>query len=212
MDRWTGLTCKSNECPNGFTYDGAASMSALLGRPEAAVGNLTGFLLSGKVHDSTMYAEGDNPCIESPLAAANSLQELLLTSWGGRLRLFPGLPASYPEAVFDGMLAEGGFEVSGRRSAGASVFFQVRSLRPGTSAPLICDTDMVSGKQPESATPGVLFHPNGTIVLPPLAQGEVAVVQVKGATSTDLTISPLPGLEAEFNVWGSPKGPRSSAL
>ena len=52
LDKWTGLTCGSKgSCPNGFTYDGAASMSALIpGRADAAAGNLTRFIVeSGKV-------------------------------------------------------------------------------------------------------------------------------------------------------------------
>jgi alpha-L-fucosidase 2 len=54
LDKWTALTCGSEGvCPNGFTYDGAASMSALIpGRAAAAVGNLTQFVVkSGKVRD-----------------------------------------------------------------------------------------------------------------------------------------------------------------
>jgi hypothetical protein len=66
--------------PTGFTYDGAASMSMLVGELESAVGFLTSFISSSLVHASTMYSEGGNPCIESPLAAASSLQDFLLVS------------------------------------------------------------------------------------------------------------------------------------
>lgn len=180
-------------------------MSALLGRPEAAVGNLTAFLVSGQVHRSTMYAEGDRPCIESPLAAANSLQELLLTSWGHRIRVFPGLPATWPDAVFAGMLAEGGFEVTARRSNGSTVFVQVKSLRVGTSPPVVCDTDMTTEQQPASPPAGVIFFPNGTLILSPMAEGQVVVVAAKGATAADLLVAPLPGDRDEYNYWGSPK-------
>ena len=37
LDHWTGLTCGSDyACPNGFTFDGASSMSTLLGRRDDA--------------------------------------------------------------------------------------------------------------------------------------------------------------------------------
>jgi alpha-L-fucosidase 2 len=59
LDRWTGLTCiggpNKNLCPNGFTFDGAASMSALIpGREQSAAGNVTGFIQSGQMHASTL--------------------------------------------------------------------------------------------------------------------------------------------------------------
>ena len=73
--------------------EAAAPTQWYSGRENAAAGNISQFVLkSGKVHKSTMYSEGHSPCIESPLAAANSLQELLLQSWGGILRVFPSVP------------------------------------------------------------------------------------------------------------------------
>ena len=61
LDRWAGLTCggpTQKSCPNGFTYDGAASISALVGRPDDAVGCLTAFIASSKVHASTIVLRG----------------------------------------------------------------------------------------------------------------------------------------------------------
>jgi hypothetical protein len=69
------------------------------------------------------YSEGGNPCIESPLAAANSLQEMLLSSWGGRTHVFPGVPDGWQDAAFSSLLAEGAFEVSALFS---SLLFRVR--------------------------------------------------------------------------------------
>jgi len=82
LDHWNGITCPgpTQLCPNGFTYDGSASISASMVTPDraaAAAGNLSLFMVSGLVHASTMYSEGGNPCFESPPAAANALQELV---------------------------------------------------------------------------------------------------------------------------------------
>ena len=72
-----------------------------------------------------MYSEGHSPCIESPLAAANSLQELLLQSWGGVIRVFPSVPEAWPSASFDKLWAEGGIVVSAKRERGATQFVQL---------------------------------------------------------------------------------------
>ena len=48
LDHWSGLTCNDTQsCPNscrGFSRGATAVMSALMGRPEAARGNLTNLL------------------------------------------------------------------------------------------------------------------------------------------------------------------------
>jgi alpha-L-fucosidase 2 len=140
LDWWFGLTCGAgSECPNGFTFDGAASISALMGDSEArraaAVGNITAFLASGLVHASTMYDEsGGMPCIESPLAAATSTQEVLLQSWGGRVRVFPAVPAAWPDVVIGNMSAEGGLLVSAVRTNGTTRWVAVTAQSPAAVA------------------------------------------------------------------------------
>lgn len=178
-------------------------MSHLLGRTDDAISYLRAFITSGKVHQSTMYSEGGSPCIESPLAAANALQEVLLDTWGGRQRIFNGLSATlWPDAVFHRLLAEGGFEVSARRRNGTTVFVQVRAL--GHQTTFVADTDMTRGTlQVQPATVHMTTHPNGTFVLTQLPRGTVAIVSVIGTPNSDLTVAALPGNSAEFNYWGT---------
>ena len=132
LDRWAGLTCVGNAtgdgraCPNGFTYVGVAVMSASMAdddmRLAAAVGNISGFIRGGMLHASTLYAEGSFPCFESPVGLASAVQELLLQSWGGRLRVFPGVPAAWRDAAFSGFAAEGGLRVSAVRANGTTAW------------------------------------------------------------------------------------------
>lgn len=60
---------------------------------------------------------------ESSIGAAAAVNEMLLQSWGGTIRVFPALPAGV-DAAFEKFLAEDGIEVSARRIAG-----QVREVR-----------------------------------------------------------------------------------
>eukprot|EP00035_Acanthoeca_spectabilis_P008019 m.147484 g.147484 ORF g.147484 m.147484 type:complete len:257 (+) comp14182_c0_seq4:2240-3010(+) len=204
LDRWTGLTCGSvGGCPNGFTFDGAASMSGMAGRQDDAAAFMIGFLLSGKVHMSTMYSEGSSPCIESPLAAANSLQEFMLDSWGGRVKLFAGLPSNWPEAVIGNMLAEGGFELSARRQAGKTHFVQVKSTGSGRS--FICDSDMIGTLECYPPFAGFIDHRNGSFELHGLAAGDTVVIALASTSTKSFVIDPLPGDPAEHNYWGTPK-------
>lgn len=75
----------------GYTFTGAASMSALLADGDAALGYLNTPLRT-YVKPDTMYAES-GPVIETPLSGAQSLHDMLLQSWGGTIRVFPAVPS-----------------------------------------------------------------------------------------------------------------------
>jgi alpha-L-fucosidase 2 len=115
----------------GYSFTGASAMSSWLGRRDAAVSFLNQFL-DRFVKPNTMYLEA-GPVIETPLAAAAAIHELLLQSWsmdplGTHLRVFPGVPDSWPDATFHKLLAEGAFEVSAVRRGGKTEWIQVKSL------------------------------------------------------------------------------------
>jgi len=181
LDHWNGLTCSgvNGSCPNGFTFDGSASISAAMGgdRAAAAAANLTRFMTSGLVRASTMYAEGNQPCIESPLAAANSLQELLLQSWGGRIRVFPAVPPAWPAAVFANLSAAGGFAVTAVRNASVTSWFAISAPFVGGG---VAATATVSAP---SLAPPYAWSPAGAWVQP-LASGDIAVTVPAGGTVT----------------------------
>ena len=56
---------------------------------------------------------------EGGFAAAAALMEMLLQSYGGVIRLFPGVPPAWRNARFAGLRAEGAFLVSAQLSDGA---------------------------------------------------------------------------------------------
>jgi hypothetical protein len=122
----------------GFSMTGAASIAAVLGWGDESMRFIQSLLPMLK--PNTMYKEA-GPVMETPLAGAEAIHDMLLQSWGGTIRIFPAVPASWKEAAFHDMRAEGAFLVSAVRRDGETLFVRVRSLagepcriKPGWSA------------------------------------------------------------------------------
>lgn len=108
----------------GFTFAGAASIAATLGLGNEALQYVRSLL--ELITPNTMYKEA-GPVIESPLAGAEAIQDMLLQSWDG-IRVFPAMPDEWEDAVFYHLCAEGGFLVSAVRSGGYTSWICIRSL------------------------------------------------------------------------------------
>lgn len=59
---------------------------------------------------------------------ARAVQELMLTSHGDLIRVFPGIPAAWPDAVFAGFRAEGAFLAGAERHGGVTRVVKIHSL------------------------------------------------------------------------------------
>lgn len=70
--------------------------------------------------------------LEGNFAFAAGVQEMLLQSHAGTIRVFPALPASWAEAAFDGFRADGAFLVSAKREGGRVTEVRIRSEKGGT--------------------------------------------------------------------------------
>jgi alpha-L-fucosidase 2 len=113
----------------GYSFGWAACLYARSGRSEEAL-KLLSIYASAFVLRNGFHANGDQSgkgysnftyrpfTLEGNFAAAEAVHEMLLQSWGGVVRVFPAVPASWADVSFDRLRAEGGFEVSARRSAG----------------------------------------------------------------------------------------------
>ncbi|MDO7171570.1 glycosyl hydrolase family 95 catalytic domain-containing protein [Mariniflexile sp. AS56] len=118
----------------GYSYTGAASLYAALGRGNDANQMLQQFLdgdiQSAMLLPNTFYMEGHgrNPVIETPLSAASSILELFIQSWGEKIRVFPASPDSFEAVSFKELRAEGGFLVSASRKNGLTEFVEIESL------------------------------------------------------------------------------------
>ena len=118
----------------GYSYTGAASLYAALGRGNDSETILQHFLNGNigisQLLSNTFYVEsgGKNPVIETPLSAANAISELLLQSWGGKIRIFPAMPEKWQEASFDQLRTQGAFLVSAVRKNGQTQWVKIKSL------------------------------------------------------------------------------------
>ncbi len=117
----------------GYSFTGGASIYASLGLGDDALGMLNDFFNNarggGKVLPNTMYVEsgGKNPVIETPLSAASATMDLLLQSWGGKIRVFPAVPSAWAEAGFRDLRAMDGFLVSAVREKGVTAWVAITS-------------------------------------------------------------------------------------
>lgn len=109
----------------GFSLTGAASMAAILGHGSESLRYLKALMHIVKAN--TMYKEA-GPVIETPLAGAEAIHDMLLQSWGGTIRIFPAVPEEWQEAAFHNLRAEGAFLVSAMRKNGATQWIRLQSL------------------------------------------------------------------------------------
>ncbi|MDD9267152.1 glycoside hydrolase family 95-like protein [Paenibacillus sp. GCM10023248] len=109
----------------GFSMTGAASIAASIGWGDEALRLLQALLHI--IKPNTMYKEA-GPVIETPLAGAESIHDMLLQSWGGKLRVLPAVPEAWAELAYHDLRAEGAFLVSAVRKEGATQWIRVKSL------------------------------------------------------------------------------------
>ena len=91
----------------GYSYTGASSMYSLLGEGDSSLHQLNDFLYR-HAKAGGLYAEA-GPCFETPMAFATSLQEMLIQSDDGRVKIFPAIPQEWRELSFSQLGAEGAF-------------------------------------------------------------------------------------------------------
>ena len=131
LRHWHGI--EGGKRLTGYSFTGGASLYASLGMGEEALKMLHDYLDNtapgSRVLPNTMYCEGGgkNPVIETPLHAAAAIMDLLLQSWGGKIRVFPALPPEWKEAEFFRLRAMGGFLVSAKLHDGKVAWVEVTS-------------------------------------------------------------------------------------
>ncbi|MGW6936513.1 glycosyl hydrolase family 95 catalytic domain-containing protein [Lentzea sp. NPDC054927] len=180
----------------GFTFTGAASISAQMTRGDEALRYLREFV-ARFAQPNTMYFEA-GPVIETPLSAAKSLQDMLIQSWGGLIRIFPAVPAVWQDVTIHDTRTEGAFLVSAVRRGGRTRFVRVHSeagqpcrVRTGIEGPL-----SVRGCSRWSVRDGVVELE--------LRRGQEALIHAKG--ERDFTIAPV-RITEPARRWGLPALP-----
>ena len=191
----------------GYTFTGASSIMAGLGRGAEALAYLQG--LNPFLEPNTLYIE-TSPTLETPLSAAQCLHDMLLQSWGGGLddaaggawkpviRVFPAVPPDWADVRFHDLRADGAFLVSAERSRGRTRWVRIKSLagepcriRPGFEGEIAV----------LAARPGALKPLGGGTYELDLRKGEEAVLYA-GGQAPAARIAPLPRKPAERNPFG----------
>jgi hypothetical protein len=164
----------------GWTFPWVSLLASHSGMTDTAVEMLHTYL-KAHTYPNTLHENGDykklgttvirygGPCItlEAGFAAAAAVADLLLQSDGGVVRLFPATPASWGEASFLHLRAQGAFLVSAERRDGRTVQAEVASL-----AGEPCRLDVAS------------FGPGTTLVVRRLGGRKAVEVQLEGSVIT----------------------------
>ena len=197
----------------GYSFTGAASLYAALGRGNDAYKVLNHFLLGdigiSQLISNTMYVESDgrNPVIETPLSAANSIMEFLIQSWGGKIRVFPAVSDLWKDASFYDLRAQGGFLVSASRSKGKTDWISVKSLSGEPCVVKVYDwtTAVQTGKGKK-------------IAITKIAEGEFRIdlkvgeqiVLSSGVKEVEAIVNAVSHTTGEMNLYGVKKGKQLS--
>jgi len=123
----------------GFSFPWASCLEARAGRADEAFSYLdiyvnaftspNGFNLngdqSGKGYSGFTYRPFS---LEANFAASQAVHEMLLQSWGGKVRIFPAVPSKWQDVSFRNLRAEGGFVISATRKAGKTLSVQITAV------------------------------------------------------------------------------------
>ena len=114
--------------PNTWTQAVISSMYASMQDSEQALKHLNAALASPNLSKNMTHSEGKQPCSETYGGLSRMVQDILIQSWGGKIRVFPAVSKAWNDAVFNDLRAEGGFKVSAMRKNGATNWIQIESL------------------------------------------------------------------------------------
>lgn len=110
----------------GYSFSWMAALRARAGRASEALRFLSAYVESFTLRNG-FHANGEQTrkglsdlhyrpfTLEGNFAAAQAVHEMLLQSWGGRVRVFPAVPAEWADVSIANLRAEGGFSVSAER-------------------------------------------------------------------------------------------------
>ena len=185
----------------GYTATGAASMYAWLGDEKMASYYLEFLVTHKNISPTTMYAEG-NPVIETPLSFAKSVHDMLLQSWGGKIRVFNGTPKEWPDAAFHQLRTQGAFLVSAKKKDGVTQFVNVESM---AGSPCLIRTDIekpriyINGKKAKGSQVKIT---NDGFYNVALKKGDTAIFSPVTLKSTNLSIEAISVAEDSRNLFG----------
>jgi len=193
VSHWMSLTRNSGYA--AYSLTGASLMYAAIEDGQKALEYLNDFIYDSFVYRNSMYLA--SPCLESPLTGAQCVHEMLLQSWGRKIRVFPAVPKSWKDIMFHDLRTEGAFLVSASRKNGKTEFIRVKSL---AGEPCVLKFDMNS-PQAIGSRKFKLTKAGDKIYSLDLKKGEEAIIRPSGSTC-DLTITSVKNKTGKPNWYG----------
>jgi hypothetical protein len=160
---------------------------------------------------NTFYAEA-GPVIETPLAAAATMQELFLQDWGNALRVFHAVPSTWTDASFDRLRGAGAFLVSAVRTNGRTAWVRVHSIAGAPGRLIVGDWPTAVIRARSGKDVGIRKGKPGEFALDIPAGGWVLLAP--DASSPLPPIAPVAMDERFFHRWPSsaPDSARTGAV
>lgn len=192
------LTVDDGKQIYGWSNAAASLLYSTLGNGDKAYEQLKAHHNNKRfVMPNTMYIEG-SPVLECSLFACRALQEMLLQSNNGLIKIFPSMPGCWKEASFDRLRTEGAFLVSAIRKDGRTRKLEITSLagqpcivRSGFEGEFFCTLPSSRVK-----------HIDDQTVSLDLKKGETAVLYSE-QEDLHLKIEPCDIPEFDTNYWGN---------
>eukprot|EP01050_Picozoa_sp_SAG11_P005656 SAG11_NODE_407_length_9712_cov_11.569437_3_plen_618_part_00 len=211
LDRWTGSTGNDTiPCPThcrGFTRGLTGILSALLGRGDAAAGNLSKMVdpVVGTTSPGVTCSGGPcesyqiSPCPESAYVGSGILHEMLLHAVGDVVTVFPAVPdesEAWQELSFYRLRSLKGLLVSAVRRGGKTSFVSLEAAVTGTFL-----IQAWQGAAPSTLPPSfaVKHLNNGTLLT--LRKGQNVTLYV-GATPPSLKVDVVADQDSEYERFG----------
>jgi alpha-L-fucosidase 2 len=182
----------------GYSFTGGASIYAMMGNGDKALDYLNQ-LLDNYIKPNTMYLES-GPVIETPLAAVSTIHDLLLQSWGDKIRIFPAVPNSWKEASFENLRTEGAFLISAVRKNGETQWVRIKSL---AGEPCIIKPN-IKGSIKIKGTNSKLISLGNDLYSLVLKKNEEVLLYKDDTTALSNPITPTI-IEKQKNYWGTKK-------
>jgi hypothetical protein len=193
-----------------YKFSGAASLWAAIGNGDSSLhwlkhslellprfGVKPGPARIPTATQNTLYSERENPTFESPISSSRAILDMLIQSWGGSIRVFPAMPATWKDASFSNLRTEGAFLVSAVRKEGKTQFIHIKSL---AGAPCIIRSD-VQGLAKLIGPPSANMRQHDGLIELTLKKGESAIIYT-GKQPVSFAIQDLPIKAEQMNSWG----------
>lgn len=181
--------------PNTWTQAVISSMYSSMKQGDKALEHLNYALATKNLSRNFMHSEDENPCSETYGGLSRMLLDMLIQSWGGKIRIFPGVSQEWKQAIFHQLRAEGGFIVSANRKNGRTEWIEIESV---AGEPCILQHGFSTDFKVAGARMKKIDESSCRLYL---KKGEKALLYIGDA---DKVVSPIVIAQGQYNFYGLP--------